>query len=133
MMDIPPISLVGNGAADTFIIGSLHSPDGSMGGIGTDASLTGRHEGHGDNIGLTGISRFNPVCQESSPDHTPVYPELAGQFQLRFASYITFDKLVEIRHIYHSGHVFDLQSIHGLYTCNGVFVKNCRCTELYGF
>jgi len=54
---------------------------------------------------------------------------LARQFRDRFASLITVDPVDGVRHFDFAGHVFDLQcEPYQLYICNGIIVKNCRCT-----
>jgi hypothetical protein len=40
---------------------------------------------------------------------------------------VASDKVVKIRNFNFSGHVYDLQSIEGLYIANSIVVKNCRC------
>jgi len=68
------------------------------------------------------------ILSQDAVDDATADAALVGQFLDRFASDITMDQVVDVREFDSSNHVYDLQSeIYGLYTCNGVLVKNCRC------
>lgn len=57
--------------------------------------------------------------------------KLARDFIDRLAGTITIDPIASVRVFDFSGHVYDLQcEPYELYICNGVVVKNCRCTVI---
>ena len=57
--------------------------------------------------------------------------KLARQFLNRFAGFVTTAKVVGVKFYSYNGPVYDFQSLqYHLYTCKGVFVKNCRCAVL---
>ncbi len=130
-MNILPGSLFGNSPLDTFSRSAFHASDSSVSSGSAGSALLRSHEGHRHNIGLADISRFDTSFDKTPSDYSPIYSDLSRQFLLRFASLITTDKVVDIRDFNYSGHVYDLQSLLGLYTCNGIFVKNCRCVEQF--
>lgn len=53
--------------------------------------------------------------------------ELTSYFLSTESRFIQLDEIRQIRHIPFSGHVYDLQSVYGLYTCNGIITHNCHC------
>jgi hypothetical protein len=57
---------------------------------------------------------------------------LLREFLFRFSCDVTPQEVIHVRDFSFSGHVFDLQcDPYGLYICNGVVVKNCRCAGLH--
>ena len=45
----------------------------------------------------------------------------------RFSGQIATDRIVNIKHLGYEGHVFDLSTRVGWYSCNGIITHNCRC------
>ena len=73
----------------------------------------------------------NTGLLETVPDDLGIDFTFAGEFLDRFASEITFNEVVEVAEFDFTGHVYDLQvEPYQLYICNGVVVKNCRCTVI---
>ena len=103
------------------------SPNSSMGSLGQSRPFLGRQSAHSQGRGLATVPRGNTGANEMPSENRAAYLELARQFLFRFANLITEQKLVEIRKFNFSGHVFDLQTLEGLYICNNYLVKNCRC------
>jgi SPP1 gp7 family putative phage head morphogenesis protein len=87
--------------------------------------------GHGSplqRLGLGLIAGLNFGSNQSPSESRAIDACLAGEFILRFASDVALQKVIKVKKFDYFGHVYDLQSdIYGLYTCNGVVVKNCRC------
>jgi SPP1 gp7 family putative phage head morphogenesis protein len=76
-------------------------------------------------------SQGNAQFVEARIDEMPADPTLAREFLDRFASEITLNEVVEVVEFDFAGHVYDLQvEPYQLYICNGVVVKNCRCTVI---
>lgn len=82
------------------------------------------------------MGNVNPVAPhgdviffENAHDNLSINTEFAREFVSRFAGKIALDEVVSIRNFNFAGHVYDLQvEPYELYICNGVVVKNCRCT-----
>lgn len=73
-------------------------------------------------------SKYIPMF-EQFVDCFTIDPKLANEFVNRFAADVTLNNVVSVRNFDYSGHVYDLQvEPYQLYICNGVIVKNCRCT-----
>mgnify|MGYP001608029794 FL=1 len=67
---------------------------------------------------------FDEMLMQGIATDTP----FSREFMLRFAGQVAMNEIVKIRNFEFSGHVYDLQSdMYGLYSGNGVIVKNCRC------
>ena len=125
---------VGDSALAFLGPGDISAARGRMGGDDLIAAALGRHAGPFQRLGFGSGSVMNGGIAEDAPDRTTVDTKLASQFVLRFASLIATDKVRLVRKFDFSGHVYDLQSgIYGLYTCNGVLVKNCRCESGISF
>ena len=74
------------------------------------------------------FSNFDSVFKEPGPHHPFGYIELGRKFLDRFAGLVETNCIRNIRYFNFSGHVYDLQTIEGLYISNTCVVKNCRCT-----
>lgn len=122
------ITLAGLRNLATSFIGLLLTPDCVMCGLGQSKPFGFSGFGHSNEHGLGTISRFDPRTQEPTTDTTATDAKRAREFQLRFARLITAKKITSIKKYSYEGHVYDLQSeFYGLYNCEGVMVKNCRC------
>ena len=126
--DILERSLFSLGSPIPFIYGAGHTSDSIMSSGSQTATLLRRSMGHTHEHSLAAVARLDAMLEQVSTDDGA--RDIIGLRQrlLRFPSEITLDKLVDIRHLQFSGHVYDLQTIDQLYTCNGIFVHNCRCS-----
>lgn len=106
--------------------------------------------GHSNSVALRDVSEDDAVLFDKSlSEGGATHSALSREFIYRFSSDVSFDESLrefggitwgspaflvsdKIRHIetsLYSGSVYDVtDDIYGLYTCNGVVVKNCRCT-----
>ncbi|MDY6957669.1 MAG: phage portal protein [Halobacteriota archaeon] len=82
--------------------------------------------GSGDDV----LNGGDVVFPENSEELSSAYAELADKFLGRFSPLVTADKIINIRRLGYSGHVYDLQTTEELYIAEGVVVKNCRCVWL---
>jgi hypothetical protein len=73
------------------------------------------------------VKASNAVLSEDATEDIGCYRELSTQILHTFASQVTLDKILDIRHFNFTGHVYDLQSTQQWYIANRVLVKNCRC------
>lgn len=53
--------------------------------------------------------------------------ELTSDFLRRESAFIHSDKVTNVSRVFFTGHVYDLQSVYGLYTSNGIITHNCHC------
>lgn len=71
---------------------------------------------------------LNSLFLEPFEQHAATDASLHLQLLQGYAGFVLLDKVVEVRNIEFSGHVYDLQSTVGWYSCNGIITHNCRCT-----
>lgn len=105
------------------------------------------HSVKSDFMGLFAPSEVNPEFVESVTQGVPTHSHLSSEFIQRFSrdvsvndslggvpvsdssGFVVPSRVIGLVRRRFSGHVYDLQDdMYGLYTCNGVLVKNCRCT-----
>ncbi|HPS03080.1 MAG TPA: hypothetical protein PLA90_16185, partial [Candidatus Sumerlaeota bacterium] len=90
-----------------------------------------RGEAHStDDIGVSWPTRGDSCFEDLSAHSSPVYSEVLRESQLRFPEFISTTKVVSVNIRSYSGHVYNLQSLSGLYIANGVLSSNCRCCLL---
>lgn len=58
------------------------------------------------------------------------YADRGEDLRLRLAGQVALDRVVELRRIEWSGHVFNLTSAEGWYAANGLIVSNCDCRHI---
>jgi hypothetical protein len=51
---------------------------------------------------------------------------LPSEFDAAFSGVVSADKLVDVREVDWSGHVFDFETSSGTYTVNGITSHNCK-------
>ena len=85
---------------------------------------------HSDIHTFGSVAGCDVIDKQPTPDCSSGYTESFGQGQFAFPVGVSFDKIVDIEFGYYSGHVYDLQSLEGLYVIDGIIVHNCRCTLL---
>lgn len=91
-------------------------------------SLASTHRTPFQSLGFGLTSRPDAILQQEPAYHVPVHTQRSREFVFRHSADVAADNILRIRKFNFSGHVYDLQSdMYGLYNCNGVIVKNCRC------
>lgn len=83
---------------------------------------------HSLSIGLTAKlhTLLLQMVSESYPSDATVFRYLVQ----RFPRMVLRDKVLDVSYRHYSGHVYDLQSEVGWYSCNGIIVHNCRCMSV---
>jgi hypothetical protein len=128
--------ICGHSASDFFSpgLGSLFLPgfgnttNSGMGGDGLISPLFSGHSRPLDKFSFGSTPRLNPMLNKVTLDNITPDTYNASKFLDRFASQVSFDKVVKIRNFNFSGHVYDLQcDDYGLYITNGIITHNCRC------
>lgn len=74
------------------------------------------------------ISQFKTTTGNRSSHNAFVDPEPSREALSRFASEVGIDQIVSIKRRRFSGHVYNLQTIGGWYSANGIITHNCRCS-----
>ena len=126
--DVLSRSLTGNSALNTFRLRAPNTAYSSMRSRRQALAFFGRGLSHAEEHGRTDIPRLNAPFDQVAAYDTPAYPYTPSDALFGFPGQVALDELIEIRQFEFSGYVYDLQTISGLYTANGVFVHNCRCT-----
>lgn len=107
------------------------SPRG-MGGFNVLASDRGRYLGAAYRGEFLSGSESEAAQLEPSGKASPVDAELVSQLRQRFPALITLDKVVEVRDVHISDHVYDLSTAQGWYTGNDILLHNCtRASQAY--
>lgn len=58
------------------------------------------------------------------------YASRGEDLRLRLTGQVTSDRIVELRRVEWSGHVYNLTSVEGWYSANGLIVSNCDCRHI---
>lgn len=121
-------SLVGKSALAQGFAGNSAPASGIVRRCEQCGSLLGRSIGPAGIHGIRDSARRDTSLENALAESPAIDPGLAREFLLSFASDVALQEIVEIRYFDAACHVYDLQcDLYGLYTCNGVLVKNCRC------
>lgn len=90
-------------------------------------SLTFRHERpfHSLSIGLS--SELNASIRKPSGNDSAIDSEFLRQLIDRGSGEVFADKVIKVRKLDFSGHVYDLQSVSGWLVADGIVSSNCRC------
>lgn len=71
--------------------------------------------------------KFDPQSLYTAHNGLLVYAELGGDLRHRLGGLVTLDRLVDKRVGEFSGHVYNLETVEGWYSANGITVSNCSC------
>jgi hypothetical protein len=128
--DVSATGFPGTCASDEFVLSALHAAYSLVSSGSKLRPLQRRHSRHAQDIGLGTITPLDAALLEYASDNAATDAIVAAEFQLRYAKLVSTDYVVSIRQFDFAGHVYDLQSaLYGLYSCNSVLVKNCRCAD----
>lgn len=100
---------------------------GVMGSGSPELPLLGSSPPHSGEHGLTAIADRGTSLHETPPERQPGHSNVGGQNLDRLPGPISVEQIIEVRNFNYLGHVYDLQTVSGLYNASGVIVHNCRC------
>lgn len=80
--------------------------------------------------GESGVGRWDPAGSYRSPESIASYARLGSGLRDRLSGQVELDRVVELRRVQWSGHVYNLTSSEGWYGANGFIVSNCDCIHL---
>lgn len=75
-------------------------------------------------------SRWDAPAAAFSVESRGAYADRGQDLALRLSSQVKLDRVVEVRRVSWSGHVFNLTSSEGWYSANGIIVSNCDCKHV---
>lgn len=84
-------------------------------------------------LGIGSTSDLNAIFDEASAKNPSIESGFVRYLLERGPGLILLDKIVEIRDLDFSGHVYDLQSTSGLVVSNNLLTSNCRCVLIAEF
>ena len=119
--------LFGKSALDQRLKTALGAFDGGVSICSECAPFFSTELAHSDKAGLTATSG-----RDASGLEPPVYDvsadvELARQIQNGSTGAVFADDIVNIKRYAFHGHVYNLQTSEGHYTCNDIVTHNCKC------
>lgn len=118
-----------NGAAAQLIHASRHTANGVMSGGGSRGSQFGGHLLSPEGGGLTTITLAKPELLPMSQNSRTGYSNPVRDCQQALAGQMRLVKVFEVNVRKFSGHVFNLETQNGFYSCNSIVTHNCDCTE----
>lgn len=75
-------------------------------------------------------TRWDAPARPFSMETRGAYASGGQDLRLRLASEVELDRVIEVRRVEWSGHVFNLTSREGWYDANGIIVSNCDCRHV---
>jgi hypothetical protein len=72
-------------------------------------------------------SRWDAPALPLSVENAGAYAGRGADLLHRLAGQVELDRVVELRRVQWSGHVYNLSSVEGWYNANGLIVSNCDC------
>jgi hypothetical protein len=121
------VALDGSGALGPLIPRSLAALGSGMGGGYLSGDLLRGHPTSSVEASGTAPARFDAPAGEFSPESAPVYASQGLDLVRRLASDVEGDRVVKLRRVGWSGHVFNLHTREGWYSSNNHIVSNCDC------
>ncbi len=112
-----------NGTSDT--VGAGDGLDGLAGTVGVNDAL-----GRGDSSRARPLgpgARYDPPALQDQAERLRVHADLGRALLERLTGGVQLSRVVDLRRVDYSGHVFNLQTAEGWYDASSVVVSNCRC------
>lgn len=79
---------------------------------------------------LSDSARWDPPAGPFTVESRVAYACRGQDLLLRLAGQVELDRVVEIRRVEWSGHVYNLTSVEGWYSANRLIVSNCDCRHI---
>ena len=121
-------SLSGLSSLDQFLMGTLATSHGIVGGECEALALRGSEGSHTSIHRLTSTTAYNARLLEAKSNSSTTTPESFSNSFLANAGLIEFDDVIGVEvYSVHDTPVYDLETTSTLYTANGIVSSNCRC------
>lgn len=128
-------TLFGLCTLDQFLMGTLATSHGIVGGDCKALALLGSEGSHAGIHRLTSTTAYNARLLEAKSNRSTTTPESFRNSFLANAGLIEFDDIISVKvYSVYDTPVYDLETTSTLYTANGIVSSNCRCyfdEELY--
>jgi hypothetical protein len=118
--------LAGQRYADYLILAALASSAGHVSGGSVSGSLGGGHPAHPESVGGGAATAGHAVAVQERVDSVSADTGTLGDTVLGFPGDVSLYKVAGVRRFPFTGHVFNLQTVTGLYAANGIVVHNCH-------
>lgn len=105
----------------------LGLPDSSVGGSSVGGSFFESHALHAQSVGLTDSANGDTSLYQASADYGAAGAEFLSNGLLGLSSLVAHDDIVGVDVEPFAGHVYNLESVEGWYSANGITSHNCRC------
>lgn len=123
------LALDGLGALGTLVPGGFPSFGGGVGGGGLRGDLFCGHLGGAELSGSAPGARFDAPAEEFGPESIAAYRSRGRDLVSRLSGEVEGDRIVKLRRVSWSGHVFNLHTREGWYSSNNHIVSNCDCGQ----
>ncbi|MEU9415165.1 Hint domain-containing protein [Streptomyces sp. NPDC048272] len=91
------------------------------------AEVSGHDVGHGE---IAGLPRWDAPGGAFSVETRDGYASRGRDLLNRLAGQVELDRIVELRRVEWSGHVYSLTSVEGWHSANSLIVSNCDCVHM---
>lgn len=128
--DEPQIALAGLGEFDSLPERHLPDPGSRVGTGDLCLPLLGGHAlpPLGFNLGLR--PQLDPLAEQESGDGQSGNPGPLRELKDRYPGQVVVDHVESVKVEMSECHVYNLETLHGYYTGNGIVVQNCRCIKV---
>lgn len=124
------LALQGGGTLAPLGQGGLATSVRLMGSGQLGDPLLGGHLGCPELSRSAAIPRFDAPSEEFTPKSAPTYARRGLDLQRRLAGEVERHRVVELRRVGWSGHVYNLHTAEGWYSASNHIVSNCDCSVL---
>lgn len=117
----------GGSSLGALLPGGAPTPGRGVSGGGLGHALVGGHGGGPQLPGGAAGARFDAPADKFSPENAAIYAQRGLDLIGRLTGRVAGDRIVELRRIRWTGHVFNLHTREGWYVSNNRIVSNCDC------
>lgn len=122
-----PVALHAEGALAEIGVAARRPSDGIMGSQGEEGALCWSHARQASRHGLSASQSGVSVAPQSGRERRLTEADGSGGLPLGlFTSEVSLNRVVEVRREHFAGHVYNLQTVDGWYSANGIVSHNCR-------
>lgn len=122
-----PAGLLGNSALDQSLKAALRASKGVVGVCSKCEPLLFGQFAHSDEVGFAHAAQLDAGLHQPALDDVAADAELARYIQDGSTGAVLVDNVINVERYAFSGHVYNLETEQGHYTCNGIVTHNCRC------
>lgn len=117
----------GGGAFGSLFPSGFAALCGDVGGSSLGGDFRDSHFGGAEKSGNGAVTRFDAPAGELTFDNASVYASQGRNLVGRLSGLVEGERIVDLRRVSWSGHVFNLHTREGWYSSNNHIVSNCDC------